>query len=197
MLVKMKKYYGINLNYYFLILVCSFVVISCQNTTMIKSDTFEKDVKETATAYFETFAERSDWEKLCSFYREDVQFKDIILQLDLDSLWQFKRFYKWDEEGNRFKKLSPEQKHLTVNSLVVDGDMAVARGRVNPFYYDENLIDSEWGMEFTIWLRFDENLKIFEQIDWMEYGPGVLENMLARIEENGFEATPEWLDLSN
>jgi hypothetical protein len=45
-------------------------------------------------------------------------------------------------------------------------------------------------------LRFDENLKIIEQIDWMEYDPVTLENTIKRCRENGFEAIPDWLDLS-
>ncbi|MEM9261543.1 MAG: hypothetical protein AAGA62_18025, partial [Bacteroidota bacterium] len=73
---------------------------------------------------------------------------------------------------------------------------AVGRGRVNPFYYDGILVDAEWGMEFTIWLRFDEKLKIIEQLDWMEYDPFALESTIKRCQENGFEAIPDWLDLS-
>ena len=169
---------------------------ACTQNEPLAFDNFEQEVRSTAEAYFETFAERTDWDKLCSFYREDLHFKDIMLQLDLDSLWKFKRFYKWDEEGDRFRKLTPEQKHLSLESLVVEGNTAVGRGRVNPFYYDGALIDSEWGMEFTIWLRFDDDLKITEQIDWMEYDPVTLESTITRCRENGFEAIPDWLDLS-
>ncbi|MFD0798707.1 hypothetical protein ACFQZJ_14640 [Maribacter chungangensis] len=168
----------------------------CNQTKTTKDTDFEQAVRTKAVDYFETFSERTDWNKFCSFYREDVHFKDIALQLELDSLWKFKRFYKWDEEGNRFKKLFPEQKHLDLKSLVVEGYTVAAKGNVNPFYYDGSLIDTEWGMEFTIWLRFDEHLKIIEQIDWMEYDPATLENTIKRCRENGSEAIPEWLNLS-
>ncbi len=169
---------------------------SCDQTGSTNTNDFEQTVRSEALEYFETFADRSDWDKLCSFYREDVHFKDIMLQLDLDSLWKFKRFYKWDEEGDRFKKMFPDQKHLQLQSLVVEGNTAVGKGNINPFYYDGALVDTEWGMEFTIWLRFDENLKIIEQIDWIEYDPFTLENTIKRCRENGFEAIPDWLDLS-
>jgi len=169
---------------------------SCNQQKGLMNNDYEQKVRVKAQEYFKTFAERSDWDKFCSLYREDVHFKDIILQLDLDSLWKFKRFYKWDEEGDRFKKMSSEQKHIDLQSLVVEGNVAVGRGQVNPYYYDGYLIDSEWGMEFTIWLLFDDNLKIIEQIDWMEYDPGTLENTIKRCKENGFEAIPDWLDLS-
>lgn len=169
---------------------------SCQQTKTTNTNDFEKAVRSEAVKYFETFAERSDWDKFCSFYREDVHFRDIALQLDLDSLWKFKRFYKWDEEGDKFKKMSLEQKHLNLQSLVVEENTAAGKGNFNPYYYDGVLVNPEWGMEFTIWLRFDENLKIIEQVDWMEYDPVTLENTIERCRENGFEAIPDWLDLS-
>ncbi len=171
-------------------------VVSCHQSKIANNDDFEQDVRNKSLEFFETFAERTDWDKFCSFYSEDVHFKDITLQLDLDSLWKLKRFYKWDEEGDRFKKMSPEQKHLNLESLVVEGNTVAGKGHLNPFYYDGNLINPDWGMEFTIWLRFDENLKITEQIDWMEYDPFTLESTIKRCRENGFEAIPDWLDLS-
>jgi predicted ester cyclase len=169
---------------------------SCQQTTATNDNDFEQAVRSEALAYFETFAERSDWDKFCSFYREDVHFKDITAQLDLDSLWKLKMFYQWEDERGRFEKIYPEQKHLNLQTLVVEGSTVAAKGHFNPFYYNGTIVDPEWGMEFTIWLRFDENLKIFEQIDWMEYDPFTLENIIIRCRENGFEAIPDWLDLS-
>jgi hypothetical protein len=172
------------------------MTVGCQQTKTADDTDFEQAVRNQALEYFETFAERTDWDKFCSYYREDLHFKDITLQLELDSLWKFKRFYQWDEEGNRFKKLFPEQKHLNVQSLIVEGNTAAGKGYLNPFYYDGALVDTEWGMEFTIWLRFDENLKIVEQIDWMEYDPATLEHTIQRCRENGFEAIPDWLDVT-
>lgn len=118
--------------------------LSCQAEQVPPIPTRAELVEATTREYFATFAEREDWEKLCSFYREDVELKDVLLQINLDSLWKFKRFYRWDEEGDRFKKLSPEQEHLSVTSLVVSDDVAVAQGRFNPFYYDDYLMDGEW-----------------------------------------------------
>ncbi|WP_425390748.1 hypothetical protein [Ekhidna sp.] len=174
----------------------SAIFISCNPNSKNEADDRAIRVEQTAKDFFETFAERKDWEKFCSFYREDLEFEDITLQLKLDSLWQFKRFYNWDVEGDDFRKLTPDQKHLTLYSLVANDSIAVGRGRVNPFYYYDQLIDSEWGMDFTIWLYFDENLKIRKQIDWMEYDAKVLKNVIERVEKNGHEAIPDWLDLS-
>ena len=174
------------------------LLMACSNAPTPEAEPVSRTEQVAATArdYFTTFAERQDWEKLCSFYREDMIFEDIILQIQLDSLWQFKKFYKWDEEGGNFRKLSPEQQHLTLESLVANDTLAVARGHVNPFYYYDQLIDSEWGMSFTIWLYFDDSLKISRQIDWMEYDPNVMEGVVKHYREKGVDVLPDWLDLT-
>jgi hypothetical protein len=177
-------------------LVIILFISSCspsQKNTEVKRS---QQVEQVAKDFFATFAQRKDWEKFCSFYREDLVFDDVLLQLHLDSLWRFKRFYKWDEAGKPFRKLSPEQQHITIESLVVNDSIAVGIGRINPFYYHDRLIDAEWGMEVTFWLYFDENLKIKKQIDWIEYDAEVLENVIKHYKEKGVNKTPEWLDLS-
>lgn len=183
--------------YWLQVIIILFMITGCQKVKTANVDEFEEAAKSKALEFFETFSERSDWDKFCSFYRDDVHFKDITLQLELDSLWKFKRFYKWDEEGDRFKKLSQEQEHLNLQSLIVNENIVAAKGQINPFYYDNVLVDTDWGMEFTIWLRFDENLKIIEQIDWMEYDPNTLETVIIQYREKGFEKVPEWLGISN
>ncbi len=179
-----------------MVLLLTAIFLACNIPQEEKRKTREQQTELKAREFFDTFSDRTDWEKFCSFYSVDVAFDDIILQIHLDSLWKFKRFYKWDDEVNTFKKLSPDQKHLVLESLVVNDSIAVGRGHLNPFYYNEVLINTDWGMAFTIWLYFDENLKITKQLDWFEYDPAVLENVVKRCREKGFEATPDWLDLS-
>lgn len=176
---------------------CVLIFTNCQtpdseNSPPVSKAKSEKTL-ETATEYFATFSERKDWKKLLSFYREDMTFEDVLLQLHLDSLWQFERFYNWPDTG--FHKLTPEQEHLVIESLVANDSMAVARGHLNPFYYYGELIDVEWGMEFTIWLYFDENFKIKHQVDWFEYDDKVLESVITRVRRDGVRI-PDWLDLS-
>lgn len=182
---------------YLLYAITAFSLFACRPSM---PDSMEKSraaqVEEVARAFFATFAEREDFEKFCSFYREDLIFEDIMLQLKLDSLWQLKKFYKWDEEGGHFKKLSPDQEHITIETLVVNDSVAVGTGRVNPFFYYEELIDPEWGMAVTFWLYFDESLKIKKQVDWIEYDPEAMESVIKRVREHGVEKIPDWLDLS-
>ena len=122
---------------------------------------------EIARDFFDTFSERKDWDKLLSFYREDLVMEDIILQMRFEGLEEFKGFYNWPDTN--FHKLTPEQEHLAIESLLADDSTAVARGHLNPFYWQGELVDVPWGMEFTIWLYLDEAGKIYRQIDWFEY----------------------------
>ncbi|MDF1698588.1 MAG: hypothetical protein P1U56_22240, partial [Saprospiraceae bacterium] len=123
------------MKYLFLVFASILMLSGCFPTAPTHDSQRQEQISQLANDYFATFSERKDWNKLCSFYRNDVEFDDVILQIHLDSLWKFKRFYKWDEEGNHFQKLSPDQEHLTLTSLVVNDSIAVAQGRVNPFYY--------------------------------------------------------------
>ena len=186
------------MKHYTLVLITSLLItLSCcvEKPSSPLSDRSQK-VEQKARAFFKTFADRNDWDTFCSFYREDMTFSDIMLQLELDSLWQFKRFYNWDGEGDNFRKLTPDQEHVTIESLVVNDSTAVMTGHFNPFYYYDELIEPETGMAATIWLFFDENLKIKRQIDWIEYDLDVLQNVIDRVKENGMQEVPDWLDLS-
>ena len=98
--------------------------------------------------------------------------------------------------GGRLLKLTPDQDHLTIETLVVNDSVAVGRGHLNPFYYYGELIDVDWGMEVTFWLYFDENFKIKKQIDWVEYALSVLDNIFKQYGEKGINELPDWLDLT-
>lgn len=171
------------------------LLVACQPTNIEepKSADRSRQVHETATAFFETYAERKDWNKLLSFYRPDMTFEDIALQLQLDSLWQFERFYDWPDTN--FHKLSDDHPALVVEKLVANDSIAMAYGHFTPFYWHGQLIDLDWGMQFAMILEFDEQLKIKKHIDWIEYDDGVLEAMINRYRTEGVDKPPSWLNL--
>lgn len=169
------------------------VLSGCQKPT--DDSNRSEQVRQKAEDFFQTFAERSDWRKFCSFYADDLVFNDIMLQLHLDSLWKFQRFYNWEDSVNVFEKLSPDDEILVVRSLVNDESSAVASGYFKPFYYNGQFFENKWGMEFTIWLYFDKDLKVIRQVDWIEYDDYTLESTIARYRKQGIEKTPDWLNL--
>lgn len=79
------------------------ITTSYQQAKKANSNDFEQAVRQEAIDYFETFAQRSDWDKSCSYYREDLHFKDITLQLELDSLWNMTRL-PWKTQLRGAKK---------------------------------------------------------------------------------------------
>ena len=179
----------------FLLLLCTFC-LACSIDSPKEVVDRKRQVEKVAIDFFETFAQRADWDKFCSFYRDDLVFEDVLLQIKLDSLWQFKKFYKWDEEGGNFRKLTPEQKHVEIDALVVNDSMAIGYGHLNPFYYYDQLIEEKWGMKVNFILYFDDDLKIKKQVDWIEYHDDVLESVINRYRSQGIEKLPDWLDLS-
>lgn len=141
-------------------------------------------IEEKARDYFKTYAIREDWEAFLSFYAEDLQFEDAILQIHLDSLEAFKAFYDWPNPG--FQKHPDYPEIFRLDDLVVDDSTAVARGLFYPFYWQDTLFSMEWDPTFTIWLWFDDSLKIRRQIDWIEYSGDVLMSVGKRLEAGDY-----------
>ena len=125
----------------------------------------EQLTRETALAYFETYQHREDWDSLLSFYREDIQFKDANLGYETQGIEAFKEFYNWPDTS--FRKIVDDQQHLVLETMMVQDSIVVGSGQLNPFFWNNDL--QEWPDDFTIWLYFDENMRIYKQIDWVHY----------------------------
>ena len=125
----------------------------------------ERLTRATALAYFETYQQRENWDSLLSFYRDDIQFEDVNLNYQAKGIEAFKEFYNWPDTS--FRKIVDNQKHLVLQTMMVQDSMVVGRGKLNPFFWNNEL--QEWPDDFTIWLYFDENMKIYKQIDWVRY----------------------------
>ncbi len=132
----------------------------------------EQRVQETARAYFSVYQQREDWDSLLSFYRNDIRFRDANLNYDINGIADFKEFYNWPDTS--FRKIVPDQKHLVLETLVVQDSMVVGQGRLRPFFWNDKL--QEWPEDFTIWLFFDDSLKIHRQVDWVRYPAWMIES---------------------
>lgn len=125
----------------------------------------EQRTRETALAYFEVYQQREDWDSLLTFYRDDIRFKDANLSFEAEGIEAFKDFYNWPDTS--FRKIVPDQKHLVLQTMLVQDSVVVGQGRLSPFFWHNEL--QEWPEDFTIWLYFDQNMKIYRQIDWVRY----------------------------
>ena len=142
----------------------SFLAASCQPKGRQHAD-LSSEVRDQAQKYFQIFADRQDWQALLSFYDEEIIFEDLNQDLVFEGLEAFRGFYNWPD--NSFSKLSPDQAHLEIEELIVRDTVAIARGHFNPFLWHGERIE---GIEdFTIWLYFNDSLKIVRQLDYIEY----------------------------
>ncbi len=65
---------SISLFHGFQLIAILLITYSCQHAKTTHGNDFEQAVRHESIEYFETFSERSDWDKFCSFYREDLHF---------------------------------------------------------------------------------------------------------------------------
>ncbi len=146
--------------------------LACNNTYSSNGNEKGKMIKETAEAYFKTFSQRKDWEKMLSFYDSSIQFADIEMGIEQYNFEQFKDYYNWKNPA--FQKLYPEQESLILEQLVVDGNTAIGTGRFTDFYWQGAKI--EWGKagQFMIKLEFTDQGKIISQQDFIHYPKSLL-----------------------
>ncbi len=136
-------------------------IIACEPAELSR----EQQTRNTAQAYFEVYQQREDWDSLLTFYREDIYFKDANLNFEAEGIEAFKDFYNWPDTS--FRKIVSDQKHLVLQTMLVQDSVVVGQGRLSPFFWHNEL--QEWPEDFTIWLYFDQDMKIYRQIDWVRY----------------------------
>lgn len=121
------------------------------------------EIRATALDLFDTFKQRKDFERFLTFYDKNVKFEDVFHKVKLTNKAQFLDFYDW-QKGD-FDRLS-NQFILQLDTLVIDGNSAVAQGTFLPFKFNGEKM-GPW--DFVIWLEFNEQGKVISQRDWINY----------------------------
>ncbi len=119
-----------------------------------------------ATRYFEHYATRSDFAGFMSYYAENAILEDLVYgdrKVGRDAI---RRFFDWGNSD--FDGHSP---NLKVESMVIQGQQAVARGYFNSFSFKGQKMGPWY---FVIWLEFDAQNKIKHQIDFINYDNDLL-----------------------
>lgn len=123
------------------------------------------DIKKLSQAYFQTYAERENWEAFLSFYDNDIYFEDIQFRLVCAGIDSFSQFYDWP--NSNFQKVDSMKPILKVEQLITNDSSAIAHGFFDSFYWQNNFISGPW--EFTIILNFNSEGKIIRQRDMINY----------------------------
>lgn len=157
-------------------LVCLFCVVLISSCT-------NKEHRSTASitiAFFETYNERTDFEKFLSFYNEDIVLEDIINGDRVVGKAALRNFFDWKNPD--FKSL--DSNRLVIHERIISDQQAVVKGHFSRFSWGGTEFEA---MHFTTILTFDTAGKIIKQVDWINY-PATLVNYSERANAN------EWLE---
>lgn len=128
------------------------------------------DSKKIVSDFMTAYALHEDFDYFMSFYAENAQVEDVIRGKKVKGKEQIRELFNWHDPklslGNSVSALVVEQIKVFENNAVVTGFFM-------PFVYD-GLKFGPWKM--TMLLTLNENGKIVEQTDWINYTPKVLFN---------------------
>lgn len=143
---------------------CTLLLFFC--LTGFTSTTEPKaDLKVTAQEYFKTYALRSDFDKLMSFYDNNAQLQDIVYGKHLKNKHEIRTFFAWEQDD--FKRLAGNT-ILTVTHQTFEKNTVVTQGVFHQFLYHGKTM-GPW--LFVIIQEFNQNAKIIKQVDWINYTP--------------------------
>lgn len=138
----------------------------------IQSINAQSIIESTVADYIQTYQERTDWEKLVSFYSDTLHFEDINLGLKMEGIEAFKKFYDWPNPD--FQKLTPEQLIFKTEAILIQRNQAIIRGHFEPFIWKGER--QEWAGDFVFWLYFNKAGKIVEQLDYVKYPSWIIKS---------------------
>ena len=160
----------------FLIAVAALTQISCQNN--------EKDkAEEVAQLFFETYADRKDFNKIKSFYNDSIEYENVIQNtstLKFETSYLLNNVLSWNDKSIAYEG----GKALKVNEIISKDSMVVVNGEFNSYTYNGFQF---LPMRFTTYLYLDKNHKIVKQVDWFNYPIGDLIELYQLQESKKFQ----------
>ncbi|MFA5620083.1 MAG: hypothetical protein WDA08_07255 [Weeksellaceae bacterium] len=130
------------------------IFISCQQ---------ENKTRQIGELFFETYSKRIEPEKMLSFYSSDFQYRDVVFGSETnDPKVLFQKFYGWNDPNLRY-----ESEHsIIIDEMISNDSSIIAKGKTHSYTYSGKFVP---GVNFIIWLKLDENMKVKEQTDWFDY----------------------------
>ncbi|MDR3272237.1 MAG: ester cyclase [Flavobacteriaceae bacterium] len=149
------------------LLILSFLFLtSCTSFEQKKN---EKTTKE----FYETFAERKDLDKFLDFYALNAELIDAVPQTVTQGRENIKILFDWSDPNY---KTHPEfPKSIEINEILANDSIVAVNGEYNPYYYNGKLIEK---MSFCTWLYFNKEGKITKQVEWAQYPPDDLRQIM-------------------
>lgn len=142
--------------------VLAATIIGCSQTAKV-------DITPIVDDYYQTYAEREDFEKFLSFYDSSIVLEDMIYGNRVTGIENFRAFFDWPNPNFESK----DSVALVVINQVIDENTVVTEGYFTPFSWGG--LDVE-AMYFTMILTFNEEGKINRHVDWINYPEYLIDN---------------------
>lgn len=123
------------------------------------------NIQKSIDNYFNTYAQRKDFDKFMNFYANNAQLKDIIYGNELVGKASIRAFFDWDRGQFHTQSGGPV---LSIHSQVISGNNVVTRGVFEKFIFNGQTL-GPW--QFILWHTFNDQGKISYQEDWINYSP--------------------------
>ena len=126
-------------------------------------------LKQTVEAYFNTYAERTDFDKFMSFYAENAMLDDVVFGSKSEGKDSIRNYLNWDSGDVVF---DTTKSFVDIDKIAIGQNTASVEGHFAPFTYQGKEYDS-W--RFTTWLTFNKDNKISLHVDYINYPLDILE----------------------
>jgi hypothetical protein len=156
-----RLHFNIRLLFRFVVTIPTLIVV----TACSSSNYQHPSIEQVAQEYFETYAERSNFDQFMVFYDDAAELRDIVYGNYLPNKMAIQGFLDWNR--GTFKPITGD-KILTITQQVREANTVVTQGYFHAFEYDGALL-GPW--LFSITLEFNDAGKIIKQTDWINYTP--------------------------
>lgn len=123
----------------------------------------ESKTQQIGENFFETYSQRSEMDKMLSFYADKFEYKNVAFESEAnDPKFLYEEFYGWKDPKFKFES----KQTIQIEEIISNDSSIVARGKTTPYTYNGIKVK---GNDFVIWLDLDKNYKIKRQTDWFDY----------------------------
>ncbi|MDC8004006.1 lipocalin-like domain-containing protein [Aureisphaera galaxeae] len=144
------------------IAVCFLFLFACSSR-----ESNDKKIRKRVSGYFETYQERKDFSSFMEYYDDSIVLIDIINGDSIAGKEALSNFFNWHNPS--LKGLSDDA--LIVETQTIEGNRVVTSGYFTEFEWNDTKFEA---MDFIIVHVFNDDFKIIEQIDWINYPQNLL-----------------------
>jgi|GEM_PF-1937451 len=140
------------------------------------SQSNQHTLQDTVDNYYQTYAERVDFEYFLTFYDSAMVLEDIVLGEKIEGIENFRAFFDWPNPNFEMR----DSVALIVTNQVFGENEVITSGYFTPFSWGGVEVEA---MLFMTTLTFGKDKKIIRHVDWINY-PSTLIDYQTRKNSN-------------